>query len=154
MTIESLEIPSKPFPTTFDIKGVSGDPITITKKCSMFLNYTDTKGKHRQYKLTNCYLCDNIRTPLVCATHLINQGFEIHLTPQGHNMVFPDKTMSTLTTQEQWTHRTASRSFVGAHCEESSFHTCTERNAFPMNQIERIDDIKTCHNHDGDEHYR
>jgi hypothetical protein len=40
-TVENLS-------NTFDIKGVSGDPITITKKCSMFLNYTDTKGKRRQ----------------------------------------------------------------------------------------------------------
>ena len=32
-TIESIS-------KEFDIKGVSGDPITITKKCSMYLNYT------------------------------------------------------------------------------------------------------------------
>jgi hypothetical protein len=73
--------------TKFVIKGVSGDPITITKKCLMCLNYTNPKGERRQYMLTNCYLCDSIRTPLVCATQLINQGFEIHLTPQGHSDV-------------------------------------------------------------------
>ena len=83
----------------FDIKGVGGDPITIKQKCSMYLNYTDEHGQQRTFKLKNCYLCDNIRTPLVCATHLVNQGFEIHLTKQGHNMVFPDRSISTLTTQ-------------------------------------------------------
>ena len=108
------------------------------------------------FKLTNCYLCDNIRTPLVCATHLINQGFEIHLTQQGHNMVFPDKSISTLTTQSNGliallpvplSMLTKKKSLSSLSTQASVAPWVQQStNDFPMNQVERIGEIKTDHN--------
>jgi hypothetical protein len=83
----------------FSIKGPGGNPMLITKKLSMWLNYTDPSGKRWRYTLTNVYLCNFIGTPLLSSAHLVEIGCKIHLTLQGHSIVFPNKNMSELTTQ-------------------------------------------------------
>ena len=83
----------------FVVKGVGGRGITITRRCSMLLHYTDFKGFKRRFVLPNCYLCDAIRVPLLSASHLLDKGCEMHLTQRGHVINFPNGTRSRMVVQ-------------------------------------------------------
>ena len=55
------------------IQGVGGKPVRCTRSCSMYVSYTDSNGNHHKFVLDNCYICSVVRTPLVSASHLVQQ---------------------------------------------------------------------------------
>ena len=89
---------------TFGVKPFSkdGKPVPISEMCTLRVLYTNvstlTSLAPRHFDLTNVYVSDQVRVPLLSLTQLIKRRCKFSLAPEGQYVTFPDGNQSQLDT--------------------------------------------------------